>query len=56
MDDPMHVLIADSKDDAEIILRALRQGGHDVTTKRVDDAASMKASLVEERWDVVTCD
>ena len=57
MGDPMHVLMVDdSEDDAELVLRALRQAGHTVTAKRVDDAASMKASLLEERWDVVTCD
>ena len=37
MGDPMHVLMVDdSKDDAELILRALHRSGHDVSgVKRV---------------------
>jgi signal transduction histidine kinase len=53
---PLRVLlIEDSDDDAQMILRELRRGGFAPTARRVDDAASLRAALAEP-WDVILCD
>jgi PAS domain S-box-containing protein len=54
---PIRVLvIEDSEDDAELILRALRGGGYAPQWRRVDTPESMRAALDEETWDVVIAD
>lgn len=55
---PLRVLlIEDSEDDAELLLRELRRAGYEPTGRRVDTAAGLAAALEEEEaWDVVACD
>ena len=55
---PLRMLIVDdSADDAELIARALRQGGFAPEYVRVDTVAGVRSALAEERgWDVIACD
>lgn len=50
------LLVEDSADDAEFILRALRRGGYEPDWQRVETAADLAAALAARRWDVVLCD
>src|SRR5512133_2107450 len=57
MSKPVKVLIVeDSEDDAKLALRALRQGGFDPASRRVQTATELKTALAEERWDAVISD
>ncbi|HYM71926.1 MAG TPA: response regulator [Stellaceae bacterium] len=57
---PLHVLIVeDSEDDAELLLRELRRGGFDPVYQRVETPETMKAALEKPHdapWDVVVSD
>jgi signal transduction histidine kinase len=54
---PLRVLIVeDSEDDAVLLLRELRRSGYEPTAARVDTAASMRAALAAQTWDIVICD
>lgn len=54
---PLRVLIVeDSEDDAQLLLRALRLGGHDSTFERVDTPGAMLAALEKQTWDIVIAD
>jgi two-component system sensor kinase len=50
------LLVEDSRDDAELILRQLRLGGFDPWSARVQTAEAMKQALQGEAWDLVVCD
>jgi signal transduction histidine kinase len=57
MGKPLSALVAeDSEDDLELLLRALRRGGYDVSFERVETAAAMSAALASGGWDVVLSD
>ncbi|MFN2455758.1 MAG: response regulator [Pyrinomonadaceae bacterium] len=57
MNTPLRLLVVeDSEDDLEFLLRELRRGGYDITYRRVDTAAAMRAALAEKVWDVVISD
>jgi len=54
---PLRVLLVeDSPDDAELVLRELRRGGFQPTWERVEDPAGMVAALERASWDVVIAD
>lgn len=54
---PLRALIVeDSEDDCALLLRALRQGGYDVSHKRVDTAEALRNLLREHEWDCVISD
>ncbi|MBI4319888.1 MAG: response regulator [Chloroflexi bacterium] len=54
---PLRVLIVeDSEDDAQLLLRELRRGGYDVTFALVDTRSAMLAALDEQTWDIVIAD
>lgn len=54
---PLHVLIVeDSENDALLLIRALRRGGYDLMSERVDTAAAMNAALDRQTWDIVIAD
>jgi len=54
---PVKVLIVeDSEDDAKLALLALRRGGFDPTSRRVQTAAELETALAQERWDAVISD
>ena len=57
MAEPMRILIVgDSEDDAARLAGALRHGGIEAATRRVEAAVDMRAALGGERWDAVICD
>jgi PAS domain S-box-containing protein len=54
---PLRVLIVeDSADDAELMVRALRLADLAPLASRVDSAAAMRAALEQGSWDIVLCD
>ncbi|MBZ5516259.1 MAG: response regulator, partial [Acidobacteriia bacterium] len=54
---PLRALIVeDSEDDTQLLLRVLRRGGYDVTHERVEAAAEMQAALARQAWDIVLSD
>lgn len=57
MSAPLRVLLVeDSEDDAELLLRELRRGGYEPAAQRVETEAGLRAALREEKWDIVLCD
>ncbi len=57
MSQPLRLLIVeDSDDDVELILRALRRGGFEPDFKVVDDPVALRDALQHQQWDVITSD
>ena len=57
MTTPLRVLLVeDSEDDAQLILRQLRSGGYDPKRERVDTPEAMSSALDRGQWDVILCD
>lgn len=57
MKTPLRVLIVeDSENDAELILRQLKKADYLVQYERVETAKDMKAALEEQAWDIVISD
>jgi PAS domain S-box-containing protein len=50
------IIVEDSENDAQLIVRALRKGGFDVDFRLVDTSDSMRAALREGKWDIVLSD
>ncbi len=50
------MLVDDSAQDAELMVRYLESSGYDVHHQRVYDAATMEEALGREQWDLVLCD
>ena len=54
---PLRVLLVeDSKDDADLVLREIRRGGYNVESKRVETYSEMKKALTRQPWDIIICD
>ena len=57
MPETLRVLIVeDSLNDADLVVRELERGGYAVTYERVQTADAMQAALTSSRWDVVLSD
>lgn len=53
----LHVLVVeDSQDDAELLLRVLRRGDYEIVYERVETAQAMRDALARARWDIVLSD
>ncbi len=50
------LLVEDSIDDALLLIDALRQGGFEPTSRRVDVATDMQQALANDAWDIVLAD
>ena len=50
------LLIDDSADEAELILREMRHGGLEPTWVRVDSVPALAAALARQKWDLIICD
>jgi PAS domain S-box-containing protein len=50
------LLVEDSPDDAELLMRELRRGGYDPTARRVDTEEDLRAATEAGSWDVAICD
>jgi len=54
---PLRILVVDdSPDDEELLLRTVRKGGYSVTARRVDTPETLQSALQNEPWDLVVCD
>jgi signal transduction histidine kinase len=54
---PLRVLLVeDSQNDAELLVRELRRGGYDALFERVDSSEAMSAALDRKSWDLVIGD
>jgi nitrogen-specific signal transduction histidine kinase/DNA-binding response OmpR family regulator len=57
MNAPLRILfVEDNEDDVALLLRALRSGGFEPTSQRVDSADALRHVLRNEEWDVVISD
>ena len=57
MGTPLRVLIIeDSEEDTQLLLRELRRGGYDVEAQRVETAEAMQSALMQRTWDVILSD
>ena len=57
MGSPLRVLLVeDSENDALLLLRQLRRGGYEPSSRRVDTAGEMEAALEDQAWDLVISD
>ena len=55
--EPLRVLlIEDSEDDADLLLRQLKKGGYEPSYKRVDTPDAMRAALELREWDIILSD
>jgi diguanylate cyclase (GGDEF)-like protein len=50
------LLVEDSEDDAELLVRQLRKGGYDPEFQRVDTGADLEAALAHDAWDIIITD
>lgn len=50
------LIVESSEDDAQFILLALKQGGFEPVSTRVETYESMSEALEKEAWDIVLCD
>jgi PAS domain S-box-containing protein len=56
MNRPLQVLIvADSDDDAALLVRTLRDGGFDPVHARVDSEADLREALSGGQWEIILC-
>ncbi|HWH72594.1 MAG TPA: PAS domain S-box protein [Candidatus Sulfotelmatobacter sp.] len=57
MSQPLRILLVeDSRDDAELLLRELRRGGYQPLWERVESAQAMRRALENSSWDLVISD
>lgn len=50
------LIIDDSAEDSELLVRDLKREGYDLSTERTDTAAGLEAALDAQSWDIVLCD
>ncbi len=50
------LVVDDSEDDAELLLREIKRGGFEVTSVRVETGPTLKRALAEQAWDVIVSD
>ena len=56
-DDPIQLLvIEDSQDDTDLLVRELERGGYHLDFRRVDTADDLRAALADHAWDIVIAD
>jgi PAS domain S-box-containing protein len=50
------LVVEDSEDDAQLVVRELRRGGYEVDYACVETARAMEVALEERSWDLIICD
>ena len=50
------LIVDDSEDDTNLIIRKIRGGGYEPEWERVDTYPAMKSALERQTWDVILCD
>jgi PAS domain S-box-containing protein len=54
---PLHLLIIeDSSDDAQLMVRTIERGGYHIDYERVQTEAELKHALDNDKWDMALCD
>ena len=54
---PLKILVVeDSRDDAELLLHALRQAGYEPTYSLVQNAKGLRSELARQHWDLIISD
>jgi PAS domain S-box-containing protein/putative nucleotidyltransferase with HDIG domain len=57
MGKPLRVMIIeDSENDSQLVLREIQRGGYDVEWERVETRTAMLDALVRRPWDIIICD
>ena len=50
------LIVEDSEDDTQLLIRALKKGGYSPLYERVQTSSAMKEALKEKQWDIILCD
>ena len=50
------LIIEDSENDAQLIVRLLKKAGYDIIFERVETAEQMRTELEKHTWDIVISD
>jgi PAS domain S-box-containing protein len=50
------LLVEDTQDDADLLLRELRVQGYDASSKRVDTEDDLREAIRTDAWDIMICD
>ena len=50
------LIVEDSEDDAQLLIRQLKRGGYDPAASRVETADEMSRMLDQQRWDIIIAD
>lgn len=50
------LIVEDSEDDAQLLVRELREGGYEPVFTRVETGAAMRAKLKQQDWDIIFAD
>ena len=50
------LMVEDTEDDADLLVRQLEKAGYEITSDRVDNAAALEAALRRRAWDVIVSD
>ncbi|MGE5462178.1 MAG: HD domain-containing phosphohydrolase [Syntrophothermus sp.] len=50
------LLIEDSDDDGQLVLREVRRLGYSVQSQRVETADALRSALANQEWDLILCD
>lgn len=57
MSEPLYLLLVeDSDEDAQLVIRELHRQGYEVTYERVETAQTFREALSRQAWDVILCD
>jgi CheY-like chemotaxis protein len=50
------LIVEDSDDDAQLMLREIKKGGYAVQSERVQTRAEMESALARQPWDLILSD
>jgi PAS domain S-box-containing protein/putative nucleotidyltransferase with HDIG domain len=54
---PLRLLVVeDSENDTQLLVREIQRGGYDVEFERVETAAAVHSALTQHPWDLIICD
>lgn len=57
MSEPLYLLLVeDSDEDAQLVIRELHREGYEIVYERVESAQAFREALARQAWDVILCD